>query len=255
MSDKEFAEWMREFYNKKAKSVFKGDYECYRWFSTPIKKRQYAFTTLSLLYHLRDIRFKNCLEIGCGAGTWTKLLIKKYPKARFTCLDISKEMIKQFKIKIKSKRVKIIINNFLDQEFKSKYDFIFCSRAIEYIPNKPEVIKKFYELLLPGGNGIIVSSSPHPVFFRIKKLFKRKINLQHTQRISVKDLYKLLKNAGFVNIEFYPILFSELKVIPTKRLFKNLYKKKFGILSRIFATGYITKFKKFVYSEEKNEKI
>lgn len=249
--DLEFSNWIRSFYNAKAKDISDKGYEYARWFSTKEKRRQYKFTTISLLHHFKDIDFKNCLEIGCGPGTWTKLLIKKYPNSRFTCLDISKEMIKQFKRNVKSKKVKIIVNNFLDHDFKNKkYDLIFCSRAIEYIPDKRKIISKFYRLMNENGKGIIVTSPPHPIILNIKKAFGKKIDREHTQRISVKRLNELLEKAGFINIKFYPILFIDLLFVPTTFLFKKLYKKRLGLFSRIFSTSYIVKFER-----SKNEKL
>lgn len=247
--EEEFSNWMRNFYNNKAKKISDKGYEYARWFETPIKRRQHKFSTISLIYHLRDVQFKNCLEIGCGPGTWTKLLLNRYPKAKFTCLDISKEMIAQFKSQIKSKNVKTIVNNFLDQEFNKKFDFIFSSRAIEYIPNKYKVIEKISSLLVPGGKGIIITSPPHPTVFAIKKTLTGKINLQHTQRISVKRMNYLLRKNNFKKIRFYPILFSDFPLIPTTFLFKSLYNKKWGILSKMFASGYIVKFEKPKYEK------
>jgi len=52
----------------------------------------------------------------------------------------------------------------------------------------------------------------------------------------------LLRKNGFVNIEFYPILFSDFKPLPTALLFT--YKKPWGLLSKMFASGYIVKFEK-----------
>ena len=239
--------WMRKFYDykvgKKIKNKY-GDYEYYRWFLNKRKKRQYKFSTTSILFHLRDINFKNCLEIGCGPGTWTKLLLKKYPKAKFTCIDISKEMIKQFKKEIKDKRAKPIVKDFLAFNSGKKYDFIFSSRAIEYIPDKPKVIEKISNLLKDKRKGIIISSPPHPTLITIKKLFGKKVNPQHTQRISVKNLRALLKKNNFKNIKFYPILFTDLSFVPTSILFKFFYKKKWNFLGKMFAVTYLVKFEK-----------
>ncbi len=242
--DKQFASDMREFFNRKAQHTTQGDYEYYRWFSTPRKRLQYYYTTESISYHLRDISVKRCLEVGCGPGTWTRLLLTRYPKADIVCIDISKEMILQLGNNIPSKRVKTIVNNFLDQTFNERFDFIFCSRAIEYIPNKQKVIEKFYSLLKLEGKGIIISSPPHKIFFLLKHTIGKKIDPEHSQRISVKDLTQLLKKAGFTNVTSYPILFTDSLVIPNNFLFKRFYKKPWGVVARLFASGYITKFEK-----------
>lgn len=241
--EEKFNLWIKEFYDKN-KALKEGNYEYFRWFSSKKKRVQYKFTTYSLLFHLRDIEFDNCLDIGCGPGTWTKLLLKKYPNAKFTCLDISKEMLNQFKKTNNEKRITFVVDAFTDKNFKNKYDFIISSRSIEYMENKPKVINKIYDLLKENGKGIIVTSPPHPLILNIKRFFGKKINYYHTRRISVKQMRYLLKEAGFKKIKVYPILFSDFSLVPRKFLFKFLYKKSWGVLSKMFASGYIVKFQK-----------
>jgi SAM-dependent methyltransferase len=243
-NDAEFGDWMRDFYNRKSKNISDKGYEYARWFSTANKRRQHKFSTMSLLFHLRNVEFNDVLEVGCGPGTWTKLLIEKHPGADFTCLDISEEMLKQFEENVKSARVKTIVNNFLDEDFKKSYDFVFCSRAIEYIPGKKKVVEKFNSLLRPGGKGIIISSPPHPLIFSFKRALGKGVHKEHTQRISVEDLGRFLREAGFKKIEFYPILFSDFPLVPTGFLFRRFYRRKWGVLARMFASGYIVKFEK-----------
>jgi len=242
--DIKFSSWMREHYNKRATQTSGDNYEHYRWGLHDKKRKQYEFSRQSILFHLQDVNFKKGLEIGCGAGTWTKLLTEKYPAAKLTSLDLSKEMIKQLKQNVKSEKVKTITANFLEHEFKENFDFVFFSRAIEYIPNKPLVIKKMHELLTPQSKGIIITSPPHPFVFSIKKMLGKKTSKQHSQRVSVKEINKLLTQNGFTNIEFYPILFSDFSLVPRNLLFNTLYKKKWGLLSKMFASGYLVKFEK-----------
>jgi len=244
MDNQEFSSWMRNFYNNKAKVTYGGEYEYNRWLINKIKRKQYRFSIQSYLFHLRDINFKNALEIGCGPGTWTRLLLKRYPEAKITTTDISEEMINQLKKRINDKRVKTKVINFLEFPEKEKFDFIFFSRAIEYIPNKSKVIEKIYNLLESSGKCLIITSPPHPKTVAIKKFFGKKINLQHTQRISVKEMEFLLKKQGFKNIKFYPVLFVDFFLVPNSLLFKFLYKRKWGLLSKMFASSYLVKFEK-----------
>jgi len=241
--DKEFDDWMRDFYNKKSKNISEKGYEYARWFSSPKKIRQHKFTTKSLLFHLEKTEIKKCLEIGCGPGTWTNLLLKKYPNANFTCVDISKEMLEQLK-KVNSKKVKTIESSFLDYNSNEKFNFIFSSRSIEYIPNKDKIIRKFSEFLEPKGKGIIVTSPPHPLVLSIKNLFVKKKDKEHTKRISITKMRELLLKYKFKNIKFYPILFSDFFLVPRNFLFNNFYKKEWNLISKMFASGYIVKFEK-----------
>ena len=240
----EFSIWMREFYNKKAKNLSEKGYEHGRWFSSKEKRKQYEFSRVSLLHHLKNLNFKNCLEIGCGPGTWTKFLLDKFPDSKIDCLDISKEMISQHKNNVKSKRVKRIVSNFLLYNTNKKYDFIFFSRSIEYIPNKDAVIKKMSELMKHNAKGVIITSPPHPLILFIKRFFGKKINKNHTQRIDINSMRNLLLKYNLRDVRFYPILFSDFRLVPTSLLFNKFYKKPWGLISKMFATGYFAVFTK-----------
>ncbi|MBI4836918.1 MAG: methyltransferase domain-containing protein [Candidatus Portnoybacteria bacterium] len=72
-----------------------GDYERRRWFSDALREAGYQMTKESIHYHLLERGpFYDCLELGPGAGTWTKLFLEKYPDANFDLVDISGEMLK-----------------------------------------------------------------------------------------------------------------------------------------------------------------
>lgn len=89
------SESVREIYNQQAQTKFGGDYEYRRWFSDELKKAGYQMTRESICYHfLGGNLFYDCLELGPGAGTWTKLFLEKYPEAEFDLVDISSEMLK-----------------------------------------------------------------------------------------------------------------------------------------------------------------
>ena len=243
--EESFNNWVRDFYDSDKQIAVKGDYEHFRWFSTEKKRRQHEQTTRSLKFHLEDINFKNCLDIGCGPGTWTFLLLDKYKEANFTCLDISKEMLAQFQSRVNNEKINFVVSSFSDFQTKEKYDFIFCSRSIDYMENKPLVIKKMFDSLESKGKGIIVTSPPHPTLSKVKQLLGKKINQQHTKRISTDEMNSLLKQTGFTNIKFFPILFGDqLPESLNNYLFNNNYKKPWNLMSKMAASGYIVKFEK-----------
>ena len=243
-NNEEFNKWMKEFYEAKPKIVGKGDYEYYRWFSSERRKMQYEFS-LKILLHLKNIKAEKILEIGCGPGTWTKILLKKYPKANIECVELSSSMSEQFKKNIKNKRIKINVKSFLDFYTNKRYDFVFSSRAIEYIPNKKKIVDKIWKFMEKRGKGVIITSPPHPFLLSIKRAFGKKIDKEHIDRISTDKIKILLQNKGFVNLEFYPILFTDNLPKTIRRfLWNKLYNKKFGLLSKIFASGYLVKFEK-----------
>jgi len=123
------SDYVRELYNKATKN----NYEYWRWKSSLSRKKQYQQTLKSLLFHIGDSFFEDLLEVGCGPGTWTRILTKRCKN--ITIVDISEEMIKVARRRLSPKKVKCIVGDFQDPElsFPSKYDAIFCIRAIEYM--------------------------------------------------------------------------------------------------------------------------
>jgi len=98
--------------------------------------------------------------------------------------------------------------------------------------------------MLPGAKAIIITSPPHRIAMKIKKVLGKKIDKNHSQRISVKEMKKILSQNRFKKIEFYPILFSDFLPIPQKFLFERNYKKQWGTVAKLFASGYLVKFQK-----------
>lgn len=45
--------------------------------------------------------FHSVLEIGCGTGNLTKLLLEQFPKSNYTIIDLTESMIQQTKHKLK----------------------------------------------------------------------------------------------------------------------------------------------------------
>ncbi len=107
---------VKEVYNKQVKTKFGGDYDHHRWFSDALKEAGYQMTLESIRHHFLERSllpprsgearryhsaicgvgdsFNDCLELGPGAGTWTKLFLEKCPDAKFDLVDISSEMLK-----------------------------------------------------------------------------------------------------------------------------------------------------------------
>lgn len=95
------------------------------------------------------------LDLGCGTGNITQKLLKRFPQAEVTCLDLSENMIKIAKNKLSQyKSIEYIIGDFTETEITEKYDAIISSLALHHIPNdkeKQEMYKAIYEALNKNG--------------------------------------------------------------------------------------------------------
>jgi len=149
------------------------------------------------------------LDAGCGTGNFLSLL-ENYNIGAYG-IDISKEMIKIAKKKLKKPKLKISSAERLN--FKSNYfDYIFSIDAFHHFYNKEKAMKSFYRVLKdngkliivdvnfgiflnkifkklePGNNGIYSKSEMKSIFLRYKlrKIEQRNVGLFTTMTKGVK---------------------------------------------------------------------
>ena len=115
---------------------------------------------ISLRAILPDIKFNNCLEIGCGTGKNTEYLITKAKQV--TAVDLSNEMLAKARQKINSDSVQFIqtdIKN--DWNFVTKqYDLVTFSLVLEHIENLNDIFKKVSNVI--SSNGFVYVGELHP---------------------------------------------------------------------------------------------
>lgn len=99
---------------------------------------------------LPSIKNKTVIDLGCGAGLYTKLA--KDRGANVTSLDFSFAMAKITQ-KIEKKIIVSTINN---AKFKNKFDMAICGGALEFIEDIPGALINISNLLKPDGIFILV---------------------------------------------------------------------------------------------------
>lgn len=196
---------IRNFYNSIIKDKFAGDYEFRRWFSNSRLRADFFMTYSAIKFHLQGIDFKECIELGPGPGTWTRILYKHKPEANFDLVDISKEMEHQFRLEMRGdKNVKYYIQDIMDFNPLKTYDFFFSARAIEYLEDKGGFFSKLFSLLNNGGRGIIITKNTKYKKYRIWGSPDRRF--QHQGKISLIESRAFLEKFGFSEIKIYPVI-------------------------------------------------
>lgn len=190
---------IKEYYNRVPREKYKGEYEHNRWFKNALDRDRYAMMRSGIETHIADIHFKTCFELGPGPGTWTKVLVTHEPNAKYTLLDISEEMRRQFNAQMSNAEYRV--GDFESLESSERYDFFFSSRAFEYLKDKREAVRKIFGLLHPGGAGMIITKTPH---YTKMKFLGQSVPWQHRSQISPRALGALLKDVGFRDIRLYP---------------------------------------------------
>ena len=90
-----------------------------------------------ILKKLKSIGLKsssNVLEIGCGIGTVSSLIIKNTPAGKFVGCDISPKSIELAKKFNPQKNAEFICTDMSDFESNLKFDFVVFPDVLEHIP-------------------------------------------------------------------------------------------------------------------------
>ena len=101
-----------------------------------------------------DVERPQALDIGAGTGLFASFLLKKYPDAQLTLIDISENMLDAARTRFGTKAdVRYIVDNYIEHVFEGKYDIVLSALSIHHLPDEQKVrlYKKCFALLKPGG--------------------------------------------------------------------------------------------------------
>jgi cyclopropane fatty-acyl-phospholipid synthase-like methyltransferase len=230
------------FWNEKSSA-----YKDAQWTGSKIAKFDYVQTEKALLRSLNPTESDKILEIGCGPGTWSGLIASRCSK--LVAIDISEKMIEKANENIQNDNVTFINSDFMDHDFKEKFDKIFSVRVFEYIPNKKDFFRKVCYLLKRDGKLVIVTKTKDSLwnlYKRLKKSFRfyERNNFDEVrlyswyENISIDLVKTLLKRNKFSIMNISPVIIrlpifmrgnDEIPLVPKK--LENITLRIFGILS------------------------
>jgi len=94
------------------------------------------------------------MDIGAGTGLLSAFLMKRYPEASFTLIDISEKMLAMAKDRFgNNSNVKYIAADYSKYDFVDKYDIVISALSIHHLEDKKkeELYKKSYSILKENG--------------------------------------------------------------------------------------------------------
>ena len=130
------------------------------------------------------------LEVGCGIGNFTKLLLR-YGKV--WAVDLNEDYIKNLKKELSTKAevgcgdIEKGTYFFKDK----KFDAIVCLNVLEHIKDDDAALKNLFDLLKPGGRLILLVPSHQFLYGTIDR------SINHFRRYEKQEIIKMLKNSGF----------------------------------------------------------
>jgi ubiquinone/menaquinone biosynthesis C-methylase UbiE len=121
----------------------------------------------------RDVDFSECssiLEVGCGVGAQTAILLRRFPKIHITAVDASDAQLEACRKYLASLpyaqgryEVKKMDATALTLAEKS-YDGAFLCWILEHIPKPERVLREVHKMIRPGGRVYVTEVMNHAFF-------------------------------------------------------------------------------------------
>lgn len=168
---------------------------------TNLLQRYWHGTKISFaLFLLKNISFKNCLEVGSASGYMISKIAEKHTKVRFYAIDAYSQAVTY----AKRKYPKI---NFQQAEAEklpfgnNKFDLLLCYETIEHVRNPKRAMKEMRRVLKTSGK-LIIGMDSGVLAFRIiwffwEKTFGRAWRGAHLNPYHWQDLEDLIFSSGF----------------------------------------------------------
>lgn len=166
---------------------------------------------------------KNLIEVGCGVGAQTAILLKRFPHLHITGVDASDRQLRQagqyLKKAIRRNRVELLKQNALNLKVPAGfYDGAFLCWFLEHVPDSLKVLKQVKKVLKPGGtihccevqNSSFFVDPYSPAILKYWFQFNDEQWMMKGDPFVGAKLGNLLKSAGFkkIQITVKPMLFD-----------------------------------------------
>lgn len=159
---------------------------------TNISKKRFFATT----HWGRDMEGENILEVGCGAGRFTEIVLR-HTRANLYAIDYSTAVDANFRNNGPHERLKLFQASMFHMPFaENSFDKIFCFGVLQHTPDFKKALESMTRVLKPGGELVID-------FYPIKGWYT-KINAKYMLR----PFLKRMDHATLLrwNRRFLPIL-------------------------------------------------
>jgi trans-aconitate 2-methyltransferase len=137
-------------------------------------KHERTQPAIDLVARIQGTDPKTIIDIGCGPGNSTQILLKRWPHASITGLDNSEKMIQRARQDYPNQ--KWVVGDASRLESCKTYDIVFSNAAIHWIPKHDILIPRLFQLM--NQNGMLAVQVPanqeSPLFRTIKKVSKRR---------------------------------------------------------------------------------
>jgi ubiquinone/menaquinone biosynthesis C-methylase UbiE len=103
---------------------------------------------------------KRILDVGSGAGQIAKHLIKYAdPAAEITCFDLSPEMLRRARHRLKSNRPRFVVADLTCLPFAdASFDCVTCGYVLEHLPDARLGLAELSRVMQPGAKMLLLTT-------------------------------------------------------------------------------------------------
>ncbi|MGD9128816.1 MAG: class I SAM-dependent methyltransferase [Planctomycetia bacterium] len=103
---------------------------------------------------------KRILDVGSGAGQIAKHLVKYAdPSSELVCFDLSHEMLRRARSRIKSDRPTYVVADLTRLPFEdNSFDCVTCGYVLEHLPNAQDGLRELARVMAPGGRILLLTT-------------------------------------------------------------------------------------------------
>ena len=103
---------------------------------------------------------RNILDVGSGAGQIAKHLIKySDPEADITCFDLSHEMLRRARNRLKSDRPRFVVADLTRLPFADgSFDCVTCGYVLEHLPHAGVGLAELSRVMQPGARMLLLAT-------------------------------------------------------------------------------------------------
>ena len=164
------------------------------------------------VYEVRQLRKfsslgsgKRILEVGCGTGNGSRLIVKYFRPKKIIATDLDSRMIKIARRKVKNALIDFLSMDATSLDFKSQsFDAVFDLGIMHHIPDWKKALREVRRVLKAGGQLIMEDLSLETFSSGIGRLMKVTLDHPYDKMYAEKEFLLYLKQLNF-EISHYKI--------------------------------------------------
>jgi trans-aconitate 2-methyltransferase len=91
------------------------------------------------------------LDLGCGPGNSTQLLVQRFPAAQIIGIDNSPAMVRSAAARLPQVRFELADVASWEPQSRQRPDLIFANATLQWVPDHPRLLPWLFSLLAPDG--------------------------------------------------------------------------------------------------------